>query len=252
MKRPNVLILLTDQQRWDTVGAERSGTIPWVKGLARSCGMTDHRQIEPRHPRNRRFLYRPHPWHGLSAGPDAPRVVSAYIEMTPIDRVKYEIDKETGLLVVDRPKVSSSQLPSPYGFIPRTLCGDRVAELTPGATSGDNDALDICVLSEQEIARSEVLLTAHVVGGFRILDNGLADDKIVAVLTGDLAMGDASDISDVPGEMVDQLWHYFSTYKEVPEQPARLEMQTTLGREDACRVVQSAMEDYADRFGEDD
>ncbi|HEX9878975.1 MAG TPA: inorganic diphosphatase, partial [Candidatus Binatia bacterium] len=83
--------------------------------------------------------FRPHPWHGLAVGPDPPRVVHAYIELTPFDLVKYEIDKETGYLWVDRPQRSSSQPPSLYGFVPRTYCGRRVGALMPGAARGDGD-----------------------------------------------------------------------------------------------------------------
>ena len=69
------------------------------------------------------YRWRPHPWHGLSAGSDAPRVLTAYIEITPFDYVKYEVDKETGYLRVDRPQHTSSQPPTLYGFIPKTFCG---------------------------------------------------------------------------------------------------------------------------------
>ena len=75
-------------------------------------------------------MYRPHPWHGLEPGPDPPRVVTAYIEITPFDVVKYELDKDSGLLKVDRPQESSSSPPTLYGLIPRTYCGPRVAGLT--------------------------------------------------------------------------------------------------------------------------
>ncbi|MCB0288552.1 MAG: inorganic diphosphatase, partial [Calditrichaeota bacterium] len=104
------------------------------------------------------YRWRPHPWHGLEAGPNAPEVVHAYIEITPFDVVKYEIDKSTGYLRVDRPQRSSSQPPALYGFIPRTFCDQRVAALMHGTTAGDGDPLDICVLSERPINRSEVIL----------------------------------------------------------------------------------------------
>lgn len=92
--------------------------------------------------------FRPHPWHGLDSGPAPPGVVSAFIEITPFDFVKYEVDKITGYLRVDRPQLTSSLPPSLYGFIPRTFCGERVGRLMPGAARGDHDPLDICVLSE--------------------------------------------------------------------------------------------------------
>ena len=85
------------------------------------------------------YEWRPHPWHGLEAGPDVPRVVNAFVEITPFDSVKYEIDKITGYLTVDRPQLSSSLPPTNYGFIPRTFCSDRVAKLSKEAECGDED-----------------------------------------------------------------------------------------------------------------
>src|SRR4028118_1538678 len=98
--------------------------------------------------------WRPHPWHGLDAGSDPPRLLQAYIEITPFDSVKYEIDKETGYLRADRPQRTSSLPPAPYGFVPHTYCSRRVAALSPGAEEGDGDPLDICVFSERPISRS--------------------------------------------------------------------------------------------------
>ncbi len=129
--------------------------------------------------------FRPHPWHGLDAGPESPSVVNAFIEITPFDSIKYEVDKTTGYLKVDRPQRGASSPPTLYGFIPRTWCDERVAKLSPGALRGDGDPLDICVISERPIARSEVILSARVVGGLRMIDGGEADDKIVAVLVSD-------------------------------------------------------------------
>src|SRR5215468_4568505 len=116
--------------------------------------------------------WRPHPWHGLDPGRDPPRLLLAYVEITPFDAVKYEIDKESGYLRVDRPQQTSSLPPMLYGFVPRTLCGPRVAALCPGAKRGDGDPMDICGLSERPINRAEVLLDARVVGGLRMVDGG--------------------------------------------------------------------------------
>src|SRR5690606_31223988 len=104
-----------------------------------------------------------------------------FIEICPFDLVKYEIDKESGYMRVDRPNRTSSQPPTLYGFIPRTLADRRVAALMPGAQRGDGDPLDICVLSERPIARAEIIVTARVVGGLPMLDGGEADDKLIAV-----------------------------------------------------------------------
>ncbi len=195
------------------------------------------------------YRWRPHPWHGLEPGPDAPAVVQAYIEITPFDSIKYEVDKATGYLRVDRPQRSSSLPPLLYGFVPRTFCGSRVGALMHGATRGDGDPLDICVLSDRPIARAEILLNAHVVGGLEVLDNGEADDKIVAVLANDNVWGHVRDISELPPSFIERLRHYFATYKLVPGEPPALTVQGVYGRERALRVVQAALDDYAEEFG---
>src|ERR671936_287631 len=126
--------------------------------------------------------FRPHPWHGLEIGPDPPEVLNAFIEITPFDLVKYEVDKISGYLRVDRPQRSSAQHPTLYGFVPRTYCGERVRRLAPGATRGDGDPLDICVLSERAINRNEVIVRCRVIGGLQMIDASEADDKIIGVL----------------------------------------------------------------------
>ena len=88
------------------------------------------------------YRWRPHPWHGLGPGADPPRRVDAYIEMTPFDHVKYEVDKVTGYMRVDRPQRSSSTPPALYGFVPRTYCGRRVGALSERAKKGDGDPLE--------------------------------------------------------------------------------------------------------------
>ena len=151
--------------------------------------------------RSRFSRWRPHPWHGLEAGDDPPRLVQAYIEITPFDVIKYEIDKATGYLRVDRPQRYSSLPPTLYGFIPRTYCGKLVGELA-GTAAGDGDPLDICVISERPINRSEVILNARVIGGLQLIDNNEADDKIVAVLANDHLWDSANDIADLPNVLV--------------------------------------------------
>lgn len=188
--------------------------------------------------------WRPHPWHGLETGKKPPIDVNAYIEITPFDLIKYELDKPTGYLRVDRPQRTSSQPPALYGFIPRTYCGSQIAGLCPGADHGDGDPLDICVLSERPIARSEVIIPARVVGGIQLLDRGEADDKILAVLEGDFMWSEASDLADLPEILVERLVHYFSTYKLVPHAEVQIVVQRTYGVEQASRVVEAAMADY--------
>ncbi|HEX8169657.1 MAG TPA: inorganic pyrophosphatase [Thermoanaerobaculia bacterium] len=192
--------------------------------------------------------WRPHPWHGLSPGEDAPRVVTMYVEITPFDLIKYEVDKASGYLRVDRPQRTSSQPPALYGFIPRTYCAERVTQLSPGAERGDGDPLDICVLSERPIAKSEVLIPARVIGGLQLHDRGEADDKIIAVLQGDYVWGEAADLADVPNVLIERLEHYFSTYKLVPGEPQRIRIAGRYGYEHAAQVVRAAMDDYRAHF----
>lgn len=173
----------------------------------------------------------------------------AFVEITPFDLIKYEVDKQSGYLRVDRPQRGSSQPPALYGFIPRTYCAERVQRLSPKSTKGDGDPLDICVLSERPIARSEILVRAKVVGGLQMVDGGDADDKIVAVLDNDYVYGTARDIDDLPAVLVERLRHYFETYKLVPDRPASVTIEETYDRAHALKVVEAAIADYADHFG---
>jgi len=193
--------------------------------------------------------WRPHPWHGLAIGEDPPSVVWAYIEITPFDLVKYEVDKPTGYLRVDRPQRTSASPPTLYGFIPRTYCGPRVAKLSPNSTRGDGDPLDICVVSERPIAKSEVILSARVIGGFRMVDAGDADDKIIAVLRSDAFWGEATTLTDLPAALIERLRHYFLTYKLVPGQPNRVTIEEIYDAERAHRVIEAAIADYTEEFG---
>jgi inorganic pyrophosphatase len=195
------------------------------------------------------YRWRPHPWHGLEVGPQPPHIVHAYIEITPFDLVKYEIDKTTGYIRVDRPQRTSSQPPTLYGFIPRTYCGSRVHALSPKAERGDADPLDICVISERPLNRSEVILNARVIGGIQAIDGGEADDKIIAVLDNDEFWKMAEDVSDLPSILVERLRHYFSFYKMMPGQKTQMIIEKVYDRDYALRVVQAAMEDYEEAYG---
>lgn len=196
------------------------------------------------------YRWRPHPWHGLEVGPRPPEVVTAYIEITPFDAVKYEIDKTTGYTRVDRPQRSSAQPPTLYGFIPRTYCAERVAALSSDeAAVGDGDPLDICVISERPIDRGDIILDARVVGGLQLVDNGEADDKIIAVLPNDLFWGKVTDLDGLPEKMVERLAHYFETYKLVPGRTSPATVARTYGRDYAHGVVEAAMADYDEEYG---
>jgi inorganic pyrophosphatase len=193
--------------------------------------------------------FRPHPWHGLDVGPDPPVLLNAFIEITPFDLMKYEVDKVSGYLRVDRPQRSSAQHPSLYGFVPRTYCADRVRRLAPGARRGDGDPLDICVLSERSIARTEIIVRSRVIGGLQMIDHGEADDKIISVLENDYMWGDARDVRDVPSVLIERLQHYFLTYKIVPGERPKARIGRVYGRAHAVKVVRAAIADYEEKFG---
>jgi inorganic pyrophosphatase len=192
--------------------------------------------------------WRPHPWHGLEIGPEPPRIVNAYIELTPFDMVKYEIDKQTGYLRVDRPQRTSSQPPVLYGFIPQTMCGERLSRLSPQAKRGDGDPLDICVISERPISKSEIVLTAQVVGGLRLIDDGEADDKIIAILQNDYVWANTTTITGLPPVLTERLVHYFKTYKLVAGEAPRITTVEVYDYQHAWQAVEAAMADYREAY----
>lgn len=194
--------------------------------------------------------WRRHPWHGLRARPDdeVKDIVRAYIEITPSDVVKYEIDKHSGFLMVDRPQRTTSSPPALYGFIPQTYCGKHVASLCEDVEIADGDPLDICVFSERLITKSDIILNARVVGGIQMIDDGEADDKIIAVLDGDNIWGNVQDISDLPKIKTERLQHYFSTYKMVPGKKIEIKVDLVYGREQAIKVIEASMQDYQENF----
>jgi inorganic pyrophosphatase len=201
-----------------------------------------------------KVLFKPHPWHGVSSGKDAPDCVTCYIEIVPTDLVKYEIDKLTGYLMVDRPQRFSNHVPCLYGLIPQTYCGPRVAAFSAQATGrqgidGDHDPLDVCVLTENTISHGDLLLNASPIGGIRLLDGNEADDKIVAVLKDDAVFGSIRDISECPSCLIQRLEHYFLTYKQMPGAPAVCEVTHIYGRSEAHRVIMESKADYDERFG---
>lgn len=193
--------------------------------------------------------YKSHPWHGIDVGPHAPDVLTVFVEMVPTDTVKYEIDKHSGFLTIDRPQKYSSILPAMYGFIPQTYCGDEVAKLSRTALDrptivGDGDPLDICILTEKEITHGDLLVQARPIGGFRMIDGSEADDKIIAVLVGDAVYGNFHDVADVPSAVIDRLRHYFLTYKDMPGERKGCEITHLYSPNEARNVIIRAMEDY--------
>jgi len=200
------------------------------------------------------LAHRPHPWHGLDPGSSFPEVVRAYIEMVPTDGVKYEIDKHSGYLKVDRPQRFSSFCPTLYGFVPQTYCSTQVAAHViaggPHVTRGDGDPLDICVLTDRPISRGEILLEARPIGGLRMVERDEADDKIIAVLLGDPMYGEFVDVSQLPRAVIDRLRHYFLTYKAIPGETTNpITVDPVYNAMQARAVLNAARTDYRAAFG---
>ena len=199
--------------------------------------------------------FKAHPWHGISAGENSPEVVNVFVEIVPTDTIKYEVDKESGYLKVDRPQKFSNIIPAMYGFVPRTYCEDEVKNLavTTGATDvteGDHDPLDICVLSSHNFTSGNILLQAIPIGGFQMIDKGEADDKIIAVLVEDQVYGHIRDISELPKAEVNRLLHYFLSYKNLPTEPAKVKIDLVYGADQAKQVILASQKDYSDNFVE--
>lgn len=192
-----------------------------------------------------------HPWHGISYGENVPEEVTVFIEIVPRDTVKYEVDKETGYLKIDRPQQYSNVVPANYGFIPQTYCAKRIAGLARAKsdieiTDGDGDPLDILVLSEHHIPRGDIILKAVPIGGFCLIDNNEADDKIISVLKGDKVFEQYKEIAELPKGILERFEHYFLTYKNLPDEPSKCEIAYSYGRDQSYEVIKAAMADYAD------
>jgi inorganic pyrophosphatase len=191
-----------------------------------------------------------HPWHGVPIGEKAPQEVTVFIEIVPRDTVKYEVDKETGYLKIDRPQQYSNVVPANYGFIPQTYCAERIANLAREKSNGikinngDGDPLDILVLSEHHIPRGDIILKARPIGGFCLIDGSEADDKIVSVLKGDKVFEQYREIYELPKGILERFKHYFLTYKTLPDEPNKCEIAYSYGREDSYRVIEAAIADY--------
>lgn len=195
------------------------------------------------------YKYKAHPWHGISYGENSPEEVTVFLEIVPRDTVKYEIEKESGFLQIDRPQQYSNVYPANYGFIPQTYCGEGIANLAreksnKTITKGDGDPLDILVISEHHIPRGDILLKARPIGGFCLIDGGEADDKIIATLTGDSVFQQYQEILQLPKGILQRIEHYFLTYKNLPNEPQKCEIAYSYGRDQAYDVINTSIEDY--------
>jgi len=155
---------------------------------------------------------------------------------------------------VDRPEKYSSTSPALFGFIPQTLSAEQVAarceaQLGRAGIVGDDDPIDICVLAENPMSHGNVLLEATPIGGLRIVEGGRVDDKLIAVLAGDVSYGEFRDIQDCPAGLLERLKHYFLNHEHPPNGSSpRVEIAQVYGREEAHEVIRRSQADYASRF----
>ena len=174
-----------------------------------------------------------HPWHNVDIGDEAPEYVTGIIEIPKNCRAKYELDKESGLLKLDRVLYSSINYPANYGFIPKTYCDD-------------DDPLDILVLSQIEIVPM-CLVEARVIGVMRMLDGGEMDDKIIAVARHDMSVAHMKDISELPLHSIKELRSFFENYKELENKS--VEVEDFQGPDVAMHIVRQSIVDYQTKFG---
>ena len=173
-----------------------------------------------------------HPWHGISPGDLAPRTVNAIIEIPQGSRAKYEIDKASGLLRLDRVIYSSFYYPCNYGFIPQTFGGDR-------------DPLDILVITTLPV-QAMCLMEAKVVGVMQMVDSGDADDKIIAVAAKDPGVNHYNNIEELPKHFFDELRHFFEEYKKLENKMVVVDQfgdKTT-----ALKIIEEAISFYKENF----
>ncbi|MEL6637144.1 MAG: inorganic diphosphatase [Bacteroidota bacterium] len=174
------------------------------------------------------------PWHDVHFGDHAPSVVNGIVEIPKNTRAKYELDKESGLLILDRVLYSSMYYPANYGFIPRTYCDDK-------------DPLDILIFSQITVVPM-CIVPAKVIGVMRMSDGGEADDKIIAVAEHDMSVNHINDISELPGHLLREMRAFFEDYKKLENKTVVVE--EFQDRELAREIVRQSITDYRAKFGE--
>ena len=173
-----------------------------------------------------------HPWHGASYGKQIPEIVNGIIEISQGSRAKYEVDKTTGLLKLDRVVYSSFHYPINYGFIPQTL-------------GLDGDALDILVMCSESI-QLLCLVEATVIGNMQMIDNGEPDDKIIAVATNDPTVNHITNIKELPTHFIAVLKNYFEQYKALENKVVLIdEFQD---KDAAYKIINASIELYNKEF----
>lgn len=173
-----------------------------------------------------------HPWHDVHIGDSAPEQVMGIIEIPKNCRAKYELDKDSGMLLLDRVLYSSINYPANYGFIPQTYCDDK-------------DPLDILVISQIDIVPM-CLVEAKVLGVMRMLDGGEMDDKIIAVAANDMSVNYMNDIEDLPPHLTKELRSFFEDYKKLENKEVIVE--EFQGKKVALEVIQQSIVDYQNKF----
>lgn len=168
------------------------------------------------------------PWHDVTFGEESPAIVQCIIEIPSGSKAKYELDKESGLLRLDRVLFSAVHYPANYGFIPRTYCDDK-------------DPLDVLVISQVEVVPF-CIVNAKVIGVMRMLDGGESDDKIIAVAADDISVNHYNDITDLPPHTILEVQRFFEDYKKLENKEVVVE--GFLGREEAYRIVNESIELY--------
>jgi inorganic pyrophosphatase len=173
-----------------------------------------------------------HPWHGVSLGNKAPDLVPAVIEVPKGSKNKYELDKQSGLIRLDRVLYSSVQYPANYGFIPQTLCED-------------NDPLDILVLGQEPVPPL-VIMMARPIGVMKMVDQGEADDKIIAVHANDPEYKDYGSLKELPKHRMIEVKRFFEDYKALEKKEVKV--KDFLSKDKAFEIIRNAIAMYQQQY----
>jgi inorganic pyrophosphatase len=172
-----------------------------------------------------------HPWHDISFGEESPQIVQAIIEISRGSKAKYEVDKESGLLKLDRVLHAAFYYPINYGFIPKTF-------------AGDNDPLDILVLSQIDFEPLSIV-SAKVIGVMRMIDKGI-DDKIIAVCQNDISVSHINSLEELPPHLMSEIKHFFEQYKKLEQ--TTVQVDEFYSKEKAYEIINESIIEYKNKF----